>query len=622
MSKRDRKEYEKDNNRDKNDDDAIMSSDDDLSSFSDKDRKPKKEKKKRKESKKTTHKSHRKHHHHKHRKKEKKRRDYSDDDDDDDDNSESTRSRKRRKKDKKHRKRRDDDDDDVKSDDDSNRHRRKKDKKSDSKKRRRKDRQEDKSSNYNNNDSVPNPQKFLERNHVVAQALDQLLADRPVFAQELPLLLIRLAGGATFELRQMTDGVAARGLQRVLESLHEFGVQPHPESGMWMFQAPPGRRDELVLLRVIRSLLDDIGITMEAVEGYETTQQQQKEEEEATPQLKESKDIRQEDDEEMDHIKEQTSEVVLEFQTQDANLGQQLAELCKTIALGESISIDGLPDEKLKQALESIFVQCGLEKSEMADDDSDDDDDEEEENEPLMGYGLPASSDNDRVQLKLAAVMAACRNPTPKQAKRRIMGPARGPIAGEEHIAAAASSSEDDEGPAPVGMARRKVRGADVLSPELIKAQAAHRALEFNATVAGVSMPTAEGEREEWMLVPGKFDFMSHIKSGDTMKSRGFENKKAKEQEQAPIHPAIQAEMDAIMELHQNARGPSLFEQHRAKKQQEKQEKVAAIADGKSSFEWKRDKDLDEGRRVDKDALHMVLGGAANNLKTKFQGGF
>jgi hypothetical protein len=615
MSKRDRKEYEKDNNnsRDKNDDDDAMSSSVDLSSIRDKDhhKQPKKEKKKRKESKKTTH-EHRKHH--KHRKKEKKRRDY----DDDDDNSASTRSRKRRKKDKKHRKRHDDDNDKSDDDDSNNRHRRKKDKKSDGKKRRRKDPHGDK--------IVPNhPQTltFLERNHVVAQALDLLLADRPVFAQELPLLLIRLAGGATFELRQMTDGVAARGLQRVLESLQEFGVQRHPESGMWMFQAPPGRRDELVLLRVIRSLLDDIGITMEAVEGCETRQQQQqKEEEEATPQGVEesSKDKYQEVDEEMDHIKEQTNEVVLDFQTQDANLGQQLAELCKTIALGESISIDGLPDEKLKQALESIFVQCGLEKSEMADDDSGDDDDDEEENEPLMGYGLPASSDNDRVQLKLATVMAACRNPTPKQAKRRIMGPARGPIAGEEHIAAAASSSED-EGPAPVGMGR-KVRGADVLPPEVIKAQAAHRALEFNATVAGVSMPTAEGEREEWMLVPGKFDFMSHIKSGDTMKSRGFENKKAQEQEQAPIHPAIQAEMDAIMDLHHNARGPSLFDQHRAKKQQEKQEKVAAIAGGKSSFEWKRDKDLDEGRRVDKDALHMVLGGAANNLKTKFQGGF
>ena len=53
-------------------------------------------------------------------------------------------------------------------------------------------------------------------------------------------------------------------------------------------------------------------------------------------------------------------------------------------------------------------------------------------------------------------------------------------------------------------------------------------------------------------------------------------------------------------------------------KQQEKKE--AAGKDG--AWKWSREKDLDAGRRVDKDALHMVLGGAAENLKTKFQGGF
>jgi hypothetical protein len=43
---------------------------------------------------------------------------------------------------------------------------------------------------------------------------------------------------------------------------------------------------------------------------------------------------------------------------------------------------------------------------------------------------------------------------------------------------------------------------------------------------------------------------------------------------------------------------------------------------GKGDWKWSRDKDLDEGRRVDKDALHQVLGGAATELKTKFQGSY
>jgi hypothetical protein len=119
------------------------------------------------------------------------------------------------------------------------------------------------------------------------------------------------------------------------------------------------------------------------------------------------------------------------------------------------------------------------------------------------------------------------------------------------------------------------------------------------------------------MLVPGEHDFLSSIKSGQA--SRNFQNKKSRDNEEGakPINPAIQAEMDAIMKAHADARGPSLVDQHREKKKLEKE----AAADTKAQWKWSRD-DLDAGRRVDKDALHMVLGGAADNLKTKFQGGF
>jgi hypothetical protein len=38
------------------------------------------------------------------------------------------------------------------------------------------------------------------------------------------------------------------------------------------------------------------------------------------------------------------------------------------------------------------------------------------------------------------------------------------------------------------------------------------------------------------------------------------------------MYPALQAEMDTIMDLHRQARGPSLFEQHRLKKSVENAE--------------------------------------------------
>ena len=128
----------------------------------------------------------------------------------------------------------------------------------------------------------------------------------------------------------------------------------------------------------------------------------------------------------------------------------------------------------------------------------------------------------------------------------------------------------DDDGPLLPGEAR-KVRGPQ-LSLDDIKAQAEYRELELKATSAGVAMPSQNGGREEWMINPGQHDFLSGIKSGQAIKSRGFQNKKSRgEKEAPPIHPAVQAEMDAIMQAHETARGPSLMDQHQAKISQEKE---------------------------------------------------
>ena len=89
----------------------------------------------------------------------------------------------------------------------------------------------------------------------------------------------------------------------------------------------------------------------------------------------------------------------------------------------------------------------------------------------------------------------------------------------------------------------------------------------------------------------------------------------------APVHPAVQAEMNAIMQAHESARGPSLIDLHQSKISQEK-ELAANNRKGKKEWKWSRNKDLDAGRRVDKDALGMILGGAADELKSKFSGGF
>lgn len=535
--------------------------------------------------------------------------------------------KKHRKKDSKrsHRDRDEEDDDDSSSSrmsDDDNEHSRsrhkkqkKEKKKKKDKKRRKRQRRETEDDDVESESSLPtrgqtkdHHQNASPQSHILTQALCNLFSVRPVFAQELPILLIRLAGGSTFDLRQMNDNVASTALEGVLECLQEFGVQC--KNGEWLFQAPPGLRDERALLRAIRSLLDEVGVTMQAVRAQDEKVEEEKKILDSKPAAEDLHSNTNAPDPEIDRIKDLTSDIILKYQSKDAELGSQFAGLCQTIASGESISIDGIPDEALKASLEEIFVACGLEKSEMAEDD--DGSSEDDEDGPVMGYCLPEGA-GDAIQFRLAAVMEACRNP-----KRRVLGPMR-PT--QKEAAVTYKSEDEEEGPALPGQERRHLRGP-ALPDHVIKAQAEYRALELKATAAGVEIPTHVGGREEWMVVPGKYDFMSNIKSGQPMKSRGFQNKKTRGGEgdapEAPIHPAIQAEMDAILQAHQDARGPSLIDQHRSKIQQEKLQKAGE----EKGWKWSRDKDLDEGRRVDKDALHMVLGGAKTNLKTKFHGGF
>ena len=550
----------------------------------------------------------------------------------DDSDSEERRHRRRRKSDSKKRKKhkrkndrkRDRDDESSLSSEDSRRckHR----KRSRKERKHRKRREESGNADKPKSRPIQDTETTLSgspRGQLLAKALHQLFLEKPDFASELPLMLIRLVGGTTFDLRQVSDPSIASGLQAVFGALESFGVKQQAGSGMWMYQNPPGagRRDELVLLRVIRSLLDDVGVTMDKVAEYD-----------AKPKIQEPKQVPETAvlDEENKKMKALTFSILTKFRAKDATLGSQLASLCMTIVEGESVSVDGIPDEDLKSSLESLFQACGLEKSEIEeedDDEEDDEDDDENDEGPLMGYGLP-TEDMDDVQMKLATIMAACREGPPKP---KSIGPMRRPMTAEEQQAANAiygstnqtkdEEDEEDDGPLLPGEAR-KARGPQ-LSIDDIKAQAEYRELELKATSAGVAMPSQNGGREEWMINPGQHDFLSGIKSGKAIKSRGFQNQKSRggEKEAPPIHPAVQAEMDAIMQAHENARGPSLMDQHRAKITQEK-ELAAKNANGKKEWKWSRDKDLDAGRRVDKDALGMILGGAAGDLKSKFAGGF
>ena len=486
----------------------------------------------------------------------------------------------------------------------------------------------------------------LERNYLLAEALHELLIYYPniMATDTLPLLLIQLGGGTTLDLRQMTDQHAAQGLQKVLSCLSPFGVIQ--ENYVWKWKAPtPGPnayRDECILLKIVRTLLDGIGLTPEAIAKYEKEQHEKAEAaanaavEKAAAEKEKSERKRSSSD----SIRENTLEMLQQFNSKagadndkPSTLPGELGGLCNMILEGETISLEGLPDEKLRKALENLFETCGLEQCEM---EQDSDSEEEEENTktkddkspPSMGYGLPENVDvQERIRSSLMSVMDACKHAAsttisesnaPK--KRAVKGPMPIPA---NYVPPEEESSSDEEGPALVGTAQKR---APKIPKELLKQQAEMRARQLKGAVTGQEelMSTDPNQREEWMLVPGKFDFLSSIKAGNSQRSRGFQTKSKAENPESSgrvLDPKVKAEMDDIMQAHAESRGPTLVEQHRMKKEQERQEKAAGKGN-KGEWKWSRDRDLDAGRKVDKNALHQVLGGAVSDLKNKFQGGF
>ena len=533
----------------------------------------------------------------------------------DDDSSSSMRRRRRKerkrtkmeqkttvkRKDERKKKRRRRDYSSSESDDESYYKERKR-RKKESKKKRRKRRQRNDASDDDSGES-----SSLNRNFELAEAITSLLEERPALVEDLPILLIRLASGTAFDLSQMTDEYASRGIARVFSCLEPFGVRQNGR-GSWVWQSPSNSNsnNELVLIGLVRAMFDQIGFTVSAIEEHENPDR--------------TRDDRARKDQRMStnptttetnntlNVAKQTKVLLSQFQGQ---LAKELAGLCNMILEGESIALDGLPDERLRSALESLFVECALEKSEMEEDDREQDDNSKDETTAAnFGYGLPQEKEEE-VRSRLLTVLEICRSFVTSSV---VKGPMPRPVTYSEPADYEESDSED-EGPLLPGAAKQK----PAPSSAMIRARAARTSLELESARQGVQAPAPVGGREEWMLVPGKFDLLSALKSGQPVRSRTFEarSKSNGAASKKTVDPAIQSEIDAIRQAHDESRGPSLLDLHREKKAED----AMQAAGKKSSWKWDRDKDLDSGRKVDKNALNMLFGSAGNDLKSKFHGG-
>jgi len=440
-----------------------------------------------------------------------------------------------------------------------------------------------------------------ERHYQFANALVNLFDDHPALSTELPFMLIRLASGNSLDLSQMSDATAASGLEQVFQTMTRFGLVHQNKSWTWNSPSTPAgsnTKSELLLLRIARTLLNQVGVTMEAVENFGKKKKkdfsEHFSEDPVTKGTPVTKVIQTETIELLEHFGKKRIDVV-------PSLADQLGGLCQMVIKGEPIHIDGIQDEQLRLALEKVFLVAGLMDCEG--------------DRNVTGYCLPSDTKHYEIaRSNIETVLYTCR-------QSQIRGPL--PASMSTTIPSSAffggDDSDVDDGPVPADSQSRRTA---TMPRETIQAMAVKRKDDLDRLNPNYAQEQESGDRDEWMLHPGEHDFLQGIIS---TKARSFQNKKVREPQMmdaAPeiMDPKVQAEVDAIYAAHKEARGPSLMDQHRAKVLEEASKKAAK--QNKGAYGWNRDKDLDAGRRVDKDALKVILGGGGNELKDKFQGGY
>lgn len=469
--------------------------------------------------------------------------------------------------------------------------------------------------------------------HELASALTQLFHAYPAMSSldegGIPLLFIQLSRGTEYNLSSMPDRSLAGLLGVVFDALKIHGMEMGG-SGAWKWaNAPKGGGDsnDLALLRLVRALLNGVGVTLNSVEQYEHDQiqqiKQQKEHEGYEMQINQSVQKEEENEKDVRHrkrVERMTSQMLDRFDPNnssisESSLANELQGICDVVMEGESIQLDGIENVKLRATLAQLFQLIGLEEIEMDDEEdgdeiNDEDPDKRDTNkiEKAMGYTLPERIGTcDVVTSNLNEVLRVCRFRSSGGSEGAPTSWAANPALAKNNIQADRedSSSDDEDGPAPLGTIAA-VKAAKRKRPS----QQSNKAADGK-----------EGGREEWMTTPGEHDFLKGISK--STRSRGFKNEKMYGQSidsaaasAEPINPQVMAEVNAIQKAYEESRGPSLVDAHRQKLQELKEQQK----DKKQDFKWSRDKNLDDGRRVDKNNLHNLLGGAQTELKSKFQG--
>lgn len=458
--------------------------------------------------------------------------------------------------------------------------------------------------------------------HELASSLSTLLESYPAMASMdeggIPLLLIQLSRGTEYNLSSMPDTRLANLIGGVFASLRVHGMELL--NGVWKWgNAPPGSRggDDLALVKLTRALLASVGVSMDSVVDYEEAEGRRASQQvQPTPQQRGPAKPEQSEESEdairhRKRIERMSTSMLDRFDSKDSSapaksaestLANELQGIISVLKDGETVQLEGLENGKLKATLAQLFDLIGLELVEM--EDEEDDQDDISHAEKTLGYAVPDEVDAQRIVLSnLHEVVRVCKYRSSGNTQHAPSSWRRS----NDESKQTDSGSDDDEGPAPLGT---------------MAAVKASKRKRIPRVQTSKESQVEEGGREEWMMVPGEHDFLKGISK--STRGRTFKNEKQRGQPIAsdsnrpaePINAEVLEEVNAIQRAYEQSRGPSLLDAHRQKQHETKESEKGK----KNDWKWNREKNLDDGRRVDKNALHMVMGNASAELKNKFAG--
>ena len=460
----------------------------------------------------------------------------------------------------------------------------------------------------------------------LSEALLVLLQSHPDMASELPIMLVRMGSGTSFDLSHVQIPLLRQQLSDVFVCLSFAEVQLD-DTGSWIWSHSNKKTsrsgDDLTLLKVVNSLLESLGFSIKKIKRFDQNQIDKNQSEKQGANVPDSGSAYPETKSEADKIKfrknsTQALKSIISLFQKYGSMGLTPAEvldMLKLIIDGKGVVGENIENNELKNDLKALFLTCNIKEEETEDGD--------------VGFSLPERNDMlfdgayDRIQTLIEACVTlenTSNNGALNIPKIFDMIPTFGPqkLSSIDKISMPTNDESDSDSDIE-GPLLNNGRNTSIDKEQLI-ALANMRQKELDQALGRVSnhIDSAPGVREEWMTTPGEHDFLSTISSEKAqMKSRAFKNERVRGQAAtvpAPqINPMLQSEMENLVAKHAAARGPALIDMHREKKKKENDEKT-------DEWKWNRNNDLDHGRRVDKNALHMIMGGASDNLKEKFQG--